>query len=253
MAETKRKTQAATVSEENEKMWLALLLAWVAGFADAFGFLKLKDIFFSAVSGNTVAVNASLAKRDWNEAARHSWPIIFFAGGLIFGAIFEKMAHRLRLRRRFSIALGIEGTLLLALAILGPAFSSPHDLQSGSPRFRLLVALLSGAMGVQTASLRRVRNESVNTPFVTGMLVRSIDNAVDALFNAFDRFRNREPEFPGDSMGKAIFHGALWFCFAIGAFCGGLGEIFWKFSALFFPMAVLALIIVCDLVRPIHD
>lgn len=250
----KNEAPAVASSSENEKAWLALFLAWVAGFADAFGFLKLKDIFFSAVSGNTVAVNASLAKGDWDEVLHHGGPIIFFTSGLVLGAILEKMAGRLKLRRRFGIALAIEGGLLLALSVLGRSFdAAAGGLRPGSIQLYLLIALLSGAMGIQTASLRRVRKESVNTPFVTGMLVRSVDNAVNALFNAYDRFRQRPLEFSEDSARNAIFYGALWLCFALGAFCGGLGEIRWGYSALFAPIGVLALAVLLDLVRPIYD
>jgi uncharacterized membrane protein YoaK (UPF0700 family) len=246
--------QTAAGREENEKMWLALLLAWVAGFADAIGFLTMKDIFFSAVSGNTVAVNASLATKDFGQAARHGSSILFFSGGLLVGAVIEKAAARLRIRRRFSIALSIEGALLVALLFLAPSFaSSPGGLAEGSFQFYFLIALLSGAMGIQTASLRRVGQESVNTPFVTGMLVQSMENAVDVLFNGYDRWRGRKPEYPRDSLSKAIFHGALWLCFAVGALCGGLGETRWKFAALAAPIGALVFVIVCDLVRPIYD
>jgi uncharacterized membrane protein YoaK (UPF0700 family) len=41
--------------------------------------------------------------------------------------------------------------------------------------------------------------------------------------------------------------------FAIGAFCGGLGEIFWGFPALYVPITALVFIIGCDMVRPIYD
>jgi uncharacterized membrane protein YoaK (UPF0700 family) len=248
----KSDTSSSAFSGENEKAWLALLLAWIAGFSDAFGFVKLDEIFFSAVSGNTVAVNASLARRNWTEAAHRGCPIIFFAGGLVVGAIIEKMAGRLHIRRRFSITLFIEAALLLAFIFLGQLyFSSGQRPSQTSVKFYVLIALLSGAMGIQTGSLRRVGKESVSTPFVTGMLVKAIDNGANALFNAYDRLRNRKPGFPKDSLSKAILHGSLWLCFAIGAFCGGLGEVFWQFPALYAPITALVFIIACDMVRPI--
>jgi uncharacterized membrane protein YoaK (UPF0700 family) len=253
-AETKSKTEDATSPGEKEKMWLALLLAWIAGFADAFGFLALEQIFFSAVSGNTVAVNAYLAKGNLAKAAQHGCPIIFFALGLVIGLIMEKIMRRIQVRRRLGVILGIEAALLLLLVILGPSFAFSSDgLPHGPFRLYFIIALLSGAMGIQTASLRRVRHRSVSTPFVTGMLVQSVENAVNVLFNAVDRRRNREPEFPDDSLWNALFHGSLWLCFAVGALCGGFGELSWGFRALLAPVAALAFVIVCDLVRPLYD
>jgi uncharacterized membrane protein YoaK (UPF0700 family) len=241
-------------SEENQRAWLALLLAWIAGFADAFGFLKLNQIFFSAISGNMVAVNTSLARRDWTEVAHRGCPIIFFVTGFFLGTILEKIASRLHVRRRFSIALAIEGALLLIFLLLGQFGMPSQNIASKAPtRFYVLVALLSGAMGIQTASLRRVRQGSINTPFVTGMLVQAVENIVGALFNIYDRYRNRLPDAPPDSAFKAIFFGGLWFCFAVGASCGGLGETLFNFPALLAPVGALLFIIVCDLRHPIYD
>jgi uncharacterized membrane protein YoaK (UPF0700 family) len=116
------------LSEENKKVWIALVLAWVAGFADAFGFLALGKIFFSALSGNTVAVNASLARRDWPEVAHRLCPIIFFVTGFIFGTIFERIASRLHIRRRFSVALALEAALLLCFCWSGSCVFLPRAL-----------------------------------------------------------------------------------------------------------------------------
>ena len=239
---------------ENEKAWFALSLAWVAGFVDAFGFLKLNEIFFSAVSGNTIGLNASLARGDWTEVARRSCPIIFFIVGFFFGAILERIASRLRVHRRFSIALMFEIVLLLCFLLIGLSGLPFQGISSKEPvMFYVMIALISGAMGIQNASLRRVRSESVNTPFITGMLVQAMDNTVNVLFNAYDRLHNRPTMFPPDSLSKAVFHGALWLCFAIGAICGGFGEVIWKFPALIAPLGALVVIIICDLIRPIYN
>jgi uncharacterized membrane protein YoaK (UPF0700 family) len=248
-----RSDNTARTFSLNEKAWVAFILAWVAGFSDAFGFLKLNQIFFSAVSGNTVAINASLARRDWTEMGIRGCPIIFFVVGVIFGEILEGAASRLQVRRRFSIALVFEVVLLLCFMLVGWVYLPSAGVPQASAPFYVLIALLSGAMGIQTASLRRVGHESVNTPFVTGMMVQALENAVNVLFNVYDRVRSRPATFPSDSLFKALFHGGLWFCFAVGAACGGFGEVFLEFPALLVPIGVLALVIICDIVRPIYD
>jgi uncharacterized membrane protein YoaK (UPF0700 family) len=85
------------------------------------------------------------------------------------------------------------------------------------------------------------------------MLVQAVENIVGALFNIYDRYRNRLPDAPPDSAFKAIFFGGLWFCFAVGASCGGLGETLFNFPALLAPVGALLFIIVCDLRHPIYD
>ena len=241
-------------SEEGEKAWLALLLGWAAGFADACGYLILNHIFTSHISGNSVAAGAEAGQGHWTDAAQRAWPILFFAGGFFFGAILETTCARLGMRRRLSAGLILEIVLLWAFFLFGRRWVHSADLASQAPeKFYFLVAFLAVAMGVQNASLRRVRGQSVHTGYVTGMLTHSLDSAVKALFVAFDRLRNRKTEPSADHVKPMIFYGGLWFSFTIGAFCGGIGECRWSFASLLAPLAVLMFIVVCDIVRPVHD
>lgn len=159
----------------------------------------------------------------------------------------EMIVSRRPRKRGHAASVVAEGRISFFVVLLA-AISGREPVQ-----FYLMIALLSGAMGVQAATLRRVGQESVNTPFVTGMLVQAVENAVNAGFNAFDRFRNRKSEFADDAAAKAIFHGALWLCFAVGAFGGGAGEIRWGYPALLAPIGALSCIIFYDLARPVRD
>jgi len=46
----------ATTGVVREKSWAALLLAWVAAFSDAIGFLVLQQLGASFMSGNSMAM-----------------------------------------------------------------------------------------------------------------------------------------------------------------------------------------------------
>lgn len=246
-------TAAAAVSGEWEKAWLALLLCWVAGFADAFGYLALNEIFTAHMSGNSVTTAAAAAQANWTDAAEHGWPILFFAAGFFLGAVLETAGGRLRIRRRFTLALLLETALLAAFFFIGENAVRAANLATAAPAtFYLLLALLSVAMGVQSASLSRVRGQSVQTTFVTGMLTQSAQNAGQLLFHAWDHFRGRVTERPGDDFKRMIFYGSLWLSFALGAVGGAFGEAHWRFSAMLAPLGILGVIILCDLVRPIH-
>lgn len=245
-------------SEEREKAWLALLLGWAAGFADAFGYLMLNKVFTSHISGNSVSVGALLALHHWNELAMHACPILFFAAGFFIGAVLEHATRRLHIRRRFAVALAVETALLLAFLLAGRNLVHAQNLPVTEPAtFVLLVALLACAMGVQAASLRRVRGQSVHTPFVTGMLMQSVENGVLLLFNGYDRLRNQlsaeAAKTTRDCFGRLIFYGTLWLSFVIGAVCGGFGEVAWHFLAMLVPLAVLIFVMACDVVRPVYD
>ena len=257
--ETRSNTNSGPAfSEEREKAWLALLLGWAAGFVDAFGYLLLNNIFTSHISGNSVSVGALLAVHHWTKLAMHAYPILFFTTGFFAGAVLENTTRRLRIRRRFSVALAIETALLVAFLAAGKNLVHAQNLPVTEPgTFILLIALLACAMGVQAASLRRVRGQSVHTPFVTGMLMQSIENGVLLLFHGYDRLRNQlspeDAQTTKDCFGRLIFYGALWFSFLIGAVCGGFGEVSWHFMAMLVPLAVLAFVMICDIMRPIYD
>ena len=245
-------------SEEREKAWLALLLAWVAGYADAFGWLKLNHIFTSHMSGNSVSTGTLFAQHQYSHSVTHAYPILLFGCGFIIGAVLENATRRLQIRRRFSLAAGLEAALLLAFLQIGKNSSAAKGLlTTGSTTFYLLISLLAGAMGIQSAALRRVRGQSIRTPFVTGMLTQSLENAVLLIFSLYDRLRNatspETAEESRDCLGRTIFYGGIWLLFVVGAICGGYGEVSWDFAAMSVPLAVLAFIIICDIARPIYD
>lgn len=241
-------------SADREKAWLALLLGWVAGFADAFGYLVLNEVFTSHMSGNSIATGAELGQGHWTGAAHHAWPILFFILGFFIGLVLETACARLQLRRRFSAALILELALLVTFFFFGRRWMGFGNTSIQAPaRFYFLVATLAGAMGVQSASLRRVRGQSVHTSYVTGMLTNSVENVVKVLFNIYDRLRNRISGTVHEDVRRMIFYAGLWLSFTIGAVCGGFGESRWHFPSMLAPLAVLAGVIVLDLIRPVHD
>lgn len=230
------------------------MLGWVAGFADAVGYLVLNGIFTSHISGNSVAAGAAAGQGDWAVAAQHAWPILFFIVGFFIGLVLETACARLQLRRRLSIALILEMVLLVTFFFFGHRWAHSADISPEAPaKFYFLVAALAGAMGVQSAGLRRVRGQSVHTSYVTGMLTHSVENAVKVLFAVYDHLRNRTCEPVRDQIKRMIFYAGLWIAFTGGAICGGIGESHWSFSCLLAPLAVLLFIIVSDLIRPVHD
>jgi uncharacterized membrane protein YoaK (UPF0700 family) len=243
---------------QREKAWLALLLAWVAGFADAIGYITLIHIFTSHISGNTVTMGFHLGRREWGEAFHSAFPIPLFVFGVLLGAILGTVTKRRGIRRRLSIGLLLEVALLLIFMLYGSRVADSEQLRAHPAwEFRFFTALLAVALGLQSSTLRRVRGQSVHTTYVTGMLTQFAENATDWLFNLFDQLRGRTPEESNvsnrDRIGQMILYGGIWTAFALGAVCGGFGEQRWGLFALTAPLCVLGFIILCDLIRPVHD
>ncbi|MDB6064584.1 MAG: hypothetical protein JWR26_792 [Pedosphaera sp.] len=242
---------------QREKAWLALLLAWVAGFADAVGFVTLIHIFTSHISGNTVTMGVHLGHHEWNEAFHSAYPIPLFLLGFFAGAVLETIAKRNGIRRRLSLGLVVEVALLLVFMLYGSRVADSDQLRAHPAwEFQLFTALLAIALGLQSSTLRRVRGQSVHTTYITGMLTQFTEDAEAWLFHLFDRLRGKPPgesnPINEDHVGKMILYGGIWLAFALGAICGGFGEQKWGLFSLTAPLCVLAFIILCDLIRPVH-
>src|SRR5258708_1547768 len=154
-----------------EQSWAALLLAWVAAFSDAIGFLVLQQLGASFMSGNSMATGAALGRLDWASVLQRGVPILAFFLGNMLGFLVLAVVRRWGIRSSFAVVFGLEAVCMLAFLLLGT-----HALQGGVIRpspsgiFYLCVVLLTLAMGLQTATVRRAGGQGVRTTFVTVVL-----------------------------------------------------------------------------------
>src|SRR5436853_6720214 len=90
-----------------EQSWAAFLLAWVAGFSDAIGFLVLQQLGASFMSGNSMATGAALGQMDWPSVLQHGLPILSFVLGLILGFLMLTLVSHWGIRSSFAIVFGL--------------------------------------------------------------------------------------------------------------------------------------------------
>jgi uncharacterized membrane protein YoaK (UPF0700 family) len=134
-------------------IWQACLLAMVAGYADAVGFLTF-NAFAGAMTGNTVLLGIALAGKKLADVAQSAGIIAAFLVGVAASAW---------LRRWVSLA----GLVFLEMAaILLAALVTP------------LVAahLLALAMGLQNAAMTQFAGTTLNTVFLTGNLQKLVQD-----------------------------------------------------------------------------
>jgi uncharacterized membrane protein YoaK (UPF0700 family) len=162
-------TDSATILAR-EQSWAALLLAWVAAFSDAIGFLVLQQLGASFMSGNSMAIGVALGRLDWPSVLQRGLPIVAFFLGNLLGFLVLTQVQRWGIRSPFAVVFGLEAVCLLAFLVLGT-----HALERGIIRtspsgiFAVCVVLLTLAMGLQTATVRRAAGQGVRTTFVTGV------------------------------------------------------------------------------------
>jgi len=243
------------------KAWLAISLAWAAGFVDVASWLVLYHVYASHMSGNTASFARELVQRKWNDAFHYGWVILPFVGGLLYSATATKAARRRGFHSSFSIALVTEIFLLGAFVALGSRYvdETQPKAPAGAMEF-LLLSFPAAAMGVQTVTVTNVNGLRVYTTYLTGSLSKFSEAAVDHLFWLYDRTRGRfisrfakaiRVSLRRKSFQHALLTAGLWVGFFLGASCGALAEPRFKLVSLAAPMAVLVAAVIVDVVRPV--
>ncbi len=251
---------AATPLTASEKIAIALLMTWTAGFIDLVGFLSLYGIYISHMSGNTVAMARHISRLEWIGFVRRGWPIFTFIFGLILGAFIYDVEKRRNVAVRFPATLGLE-TLLIAIFIIAGAGNEFKADIPPQPAFKffVMVAMLTIAMGLQNVSIRKVGGLNVYTTFVTGSLVKFAESISEYLFWVRDRTRGRfrsrilkvlrvSPRQLSVQHGSLTF--ALWATYLIGGISGGVATLRWELLGMLGPLFVLASITAYGIFRP---
>jgi uncharacterized membrane protein YoaK (UPF0700 family) len=143
---------------ESRARLFACLLALLAGFVDAIGFIQSGGFFVSFMSGNSTRLGVGLA--DNLQAAFVAAAIILcfvvgVVGGMLIGARFERRRPAAVL---FAIAAAIALAAVLAL--------------SGGAGTGYSIALLALAMGAENAVFERDGEVRFGVTYMTGSLVR---------------------------------------------------------------------------------
>lgn len=188
---------------------LALLLAALAGYVDAIGFIQIGGFFVSFMSGNStrLAVGLMHDATDWMRAAGL---IAAFFLGVIAGSLTGRLA-----RRRHRAVLGLV-TVLLVLGAL-----------SGGQGWAMLSALLLAlAMGAENATFERDGEVRVALTYMTGTFVKAGQRIAGALL--------------GDDKKAWIPHMALWLALVAGAVAGAAMQTLFGAAALWCAAIVAA-------------
>lgn len=243
-----------------EQNWVALLLAWAAAFSDAIGFILLQQLGASFMSGNSMAMGVALGRLDWSAVLQRGLPILVFFLGNMLGFLVLTQVRSLKMRSPFAVIFGLEAMCLLAFLLLGsPALQGGVIPPSHSEIFYLCIVLLTLAMGLQTASVQRASGQSLRTTFVTGVLsdwAQAVTQYLAWLRQQTGQLQKRE--IVRASMQQASFRhllllGGIWGSYIFGAICGSVLELHMALFALIFPLCILAMLIVIDVLRPFES
>lgn len=143
---------------------LLLALTAGAGLVDAVSYLALGHVFVANMTGNVVFLGFSIAGASGvstlaSLAAIGSFAVGAMGGGRLGASIGEAGA------RPLAVGITVQFAFVAAAAIVA-ALAGVH----GSASRYLLIVLLAGAMGIQTATARRLGVRDLPTTVVTQTL-----------------------------------------------------------------------------------
>jgi uncharacterized membrane protein YoaK (UPF0700 family) len=174
--------------------------------------------------------------------------------GIAVAAAALEVGGRLRLRHLTSCTLGAEAVLLIAcMTTAGTAFHRAVGKSGPLAEYLPLLAMLVFAMGMQTATLRKIGRRTVRTTYVTGMLTHFAEDVVRYCFDRRDA--GRDPgarQALSERRHSLVILATIWCAYAVGGVSGGLAEIGWTSYALALPAGVLASIVLIDQRWPWH-
>lgn len=188
---------------------LALLLAALAGYVDAIGFIQIGGFFVSFMSGNSTRLAVGLMHHaaDWMRAGGL---IAAFFLGVIAGSLTGRLA-----RRRHRAVLGLVALLLtLGAAVGSVGWAMPSAL------------LLALAMGAENATFERDGEVRVALTYMTGTFVKAGQRIAGALL--------------GEDRKAWLPHMALWLALVGGAVAGAAMQTLFGTAALWCAAAVAA-------------
>ena len=143
-----------------------LVLTFTTGLLDAVSYLGLGKVFSGIQTGNLVVLGFALAGAAGFSVAGPALSLAcFFAGAALGGRLAIRLSRRHR--RWFAIALGVEALLVgcAMLAAVGLGIDALADW-----RTYVVIALLAGAMGLRSATIRRLSAPEVTTTVLTSTI-----------------------------------------------------------------------------------
>jgi uncharacterized membrane protein YoaK (UPF0700 family) len=209
--------------------WLIGILAWVAGYIDAVGYLVLGRVFMANMTGNTEVFALALTQRDLHRAFERGLPIALFVGGAALGSLLAESGDG---TRHLARAWWVEALMLAGFVLLARTAAPP----AGTGAWIAQVLLLAGALGVQNAALTHPGTRGTHSTHVTGPIT---DFATD-LVRSIRRTSDDNPPRPSRMRRLSM----RWVGFFAGALSGSWLYAWTGVAAPLLPAAVIAVLAV---------
>jgi uncharacterized membrane protein YoaK (UPF0700 family) len=146
-------------------------LTVIGGFLDAVSYLGLGHVFTVNMTGNIVLIGFAAAGAPGFSVLANLCAVAFFVGGAAVGGRLDRLvgSHRTMLVGEMTL----EGILIAAAAVVSACVAG---IGTGWPRY-LIIGLLSFAMGMRNASVRRMAVDGMTTTVLTTTLTGLVSDS----------------------------------------------------------------------------
>lgn len=160
------------------------LLAFVGGFVDTAGYLRLLGVFTSSITGNLVVATASVASLR-GVVCRSSVCVVFFVSGGVAAAmsLHLRLAHGVSQRAVCVLLFGLEIALIIASWILGIYYDSMllSNTNIDNPINVLIGCLLGASMGFHNVSAKEAIANCPPTTVMTSTMINVAQNLTNTI------------------------------------------------------------------------
>jgi len=165
---TAQSAAPASLARNDSLPIVLLVLTSVTGLVDAVSYLGLGHVFTANMTGNVVLLGFAVARAPGLSVARSLTSLIaFLAGAVLGGRLAAKVASTSR-RRWLLTSSGFEAALLFAAAFISIGFSTSSAI--APTRLYAVIVLIAVAMGLRTATVRRLGVPDLSTVVLTLIL-----------------------------------------------------------------------------------
>jgi uncharacterized membrane protein YoaK (UPF0700 family) len=152
-------------------------LSLTAGCTDVLSFLRLGNLFTSAMTGNTALLAIAIGQAHWRAASQSSAALLGFTVGVVLATLVSARGPAPQVAPRTLRAL-----LLLELVFIVTCAALWSEADSTQRALRYAVILLSAlSMGTQAVVARTVSSSGVSTVVFTTPLVHMVMAATRAV------------------------------------------------------------------------
>ena len=153
-------------------------LSLAAGCTDVLSFLRLGNVFTSAMTGNTALLAIAIGRAQWSGASRAFAALLGFIVGVALSTIVSSRADA----AEETAPVASRSLLLELVCIVGCAiwWSEAGDLTQRTLLYAVIVLSALG-MGIQAATARLLNSSGISTVVFTTPLVHIVTSATGAL------------------------------------------------------------------------